>query len=126
MLQQIETKGTAPSEEQITALRAVIDKLARVLTEENQLLESGTNNDHSSFITAKNQILKELMMTHKSVSIKMLPPAVLGDLQAARKLVDRNQKLLGLQVKALNDVTDFLTKTAISEQGDGTYSRDHQ
>jgi flagellar biosynthesis/type III secretory pathway chaperone len=126
MLQQLETKSTAPSEEQITALRAMLEKLSRVLTDENQLLESGANGDHSNFITAKNQILKELMMTHKSVSITLLPPAVLGELQAARKLVDRNQKLLSLQVKALNDVTDFLTKTAISEQGDGTYSREHQ
>jgi hypothetical protein len=124
MLQQIAPAMPQASDEQVSNLRTTLEKLSVVLAEENQVLEQGAVGDHSAFIAAKNQILKELMVMHKLVPLSALPPLVVGELQATRSLVDRNQKLLGLQVKALNEVTAFMTKTAIAEAGDGTYARD--
>jgi hypothetical protein len=108
------------------SLRVILEKLSSVLTEENVVLEQGKSAEHSSFITAKNQILKELMVIHKSVDLRSLPPDLVDVMSRTRSLVDRNHALLGMQVSALQDVTDYLTRTAISEQGDGTYSRESQ
>jgi flagellar biosynthesis/type III secretory pathway chaperone len=107
-------------------LRVILEKLTTVLTAENQQIESGVQADHASFIATKNQILKELMFLHRSIDARDLTAHVQDELARVRKLVDRNHHLLGLQVQALNDVTQYFTKAAIARDGDGTYSRDVQ
>jgi hypothetical protein len=107
-------------------LESTLVKLSEMLEQENERLESGVGTDHTIFITSKNQVLRELMAIQRTVHVSSLTPDMAQQLKATRKLVDRNHQLLKLQVSALNDVTTFLTQTAIAEQSDGTYTRDHQ
>jgi hypothetical protein len=107
-------------------LSGILDRLSGLLLEENQILESGLGSDHSNYIVSKNQALRELMALQRNIQLKSLTPALLEQLKETRELVDRNHHLLKLQVSALNDVTSFLTQVAISEQGDGTYTRERQ
>jgi hypothetical protein len=108
------------------SLRTILERLSALLGQENSLLESGVSGEHAGFISAKNQILKELMVIHRSVDLSSLPQELVDILNSTRGLVDRNHALLNVQVAALHEVTDFLTRTAISQQGDGTYSRQPQ
>jgi hypothetical protein len=107
-------------------LSGILDRLSGLLLEENQSIELGLGSNHSNYIVSKNQVLRELMALQRNIQIKSLTPAVLEQLKETRVLVDRNHHLLKLQVSALNDVTSFLTQVAISEQGDGTYTRERQ
>jgi hypothetical protein len=107
-------------------LSNILARLGAALVEENHALESGAGHDHNGFIMSKNQLLRELMAMQTTVSAKSLAPDLLELMRATRKLVDRNHQLLKLQVTALNDVTTYLTQAAVSEQGDGTYTREHQ
>lgn len=107
-------------------LSNILMRLGTALVDENHALESGVNQDHNSFIMSKNQLLRELMAMQTTVSAKSLAPDLLELMRATRKLVDRNHQLLKLQVAALNDVTTYLTQAAVSEQGDGTYTREQQ
>jgi hypothetical protein len=107
-------------------LSGILDRLSGLLLEENQSIELGLGSNHSNYIVSKNQVLRELMALQRNIQLKSLTPAVLEQLKETRELVDRNHHLLKLQVSALNDVTSFLTQVAISEQGDGTYTRERQ
>jgi hypothetical protein len=107
-------------------LSGILDRLSGLLLEENQNIELGLGSNHSNYIVSKNQVLRELMALQRNIQIQSLTPAVLEQLKETRELVDRNHHLLKLQVSALNDVTSFLTQVAISEQGDGTYTRERQ
>jgi hypothetical protein len=104
----------------------VLVRLASVLQQENGLLETSVETDHTSYIVAKNQALRELMVLQRAHQFSSLSPEIIQSLRDVRKLVDRNSQLLKLQVSALNDLTSFLTQSVISEQGDGTYTREHQ
>jgi hypothetical protein len=105
---------------------SVLVRLASVLQQENGLLETSVETDHTSYIVAKNQALRELMVLQRAHQFSSLSPEIIQSLRDVRKLVDRNSQLLKLQVSALNDLTSFLTQSVISEQGDGTYTREHQ
>jgi hypothetical protein len=105
---------------------SVLVRLASVLQQENELLETSVETDHTSYIVAKNQALRELMVLQRAHQFSSLSPEITQSLRDVRKLVDRNSQLLKLQVSALNDLTSFLTQSVISEQGDGTYTREHQ
>ncbi len=107
-----------------TMMSSVLHRLAAVLQQENELLETAVEADHAGYIVAKNQALRELMVMQRSQHSNTFTPDVIQHLREVRKLVDRNSQLLKLQVSALNDITSFLTQSAISEQGDGTYSRE--
>jgi hypothetical protein len=107
-------------------LNSILSRLVSVLRDENSVLESGVGADHAVYIVAKNQALRELMVMQRSTQMSALSAEALEQLGEARKLVDRNHHLLKLQVSALNDLTSFLTQSAISEQGDGTYTRERQ
>jgi hypothetical protein len=108
------------------ALSGILERLAAVLRQENHVLESAVETDHSQFIVAKNQALRDLMMLQRTIQLDSLPPAIEEMARELRALVDRNGQLLKLQVAALNDLTSFLTQTVISDQGDGTYTRECQ
>lgn len=107
-------------------LSTVLTRLAGILRDENELLESAVEADHTQYIDAKNHALRELMVMQRARQFNSLSTEATQNLNEVRKLVDRNSQLLKLQVSALNDLTSFLTQSMISEQGDGTYSRDHQ
>ena len=115
----------SPSEVRDNKMAIVLNRLVAVLTQENEILESAVEADHASFIVAKNQALRELMVMQRARQQTAYTPELLQHLREVRKLVDRNSQLLNLQVSALNDLTSFLTQSAISDQGDGTYTRDH-
>ena len=120
---EVLTQRTVETE---NALGNVLTRLTSVLEEENRHLESGVAADHANYITSKNQVLRELMAMQRTIQFKTLPTETFQKLKLTRKLVDRNHHLLKLQVSALNEVTSFLTQSAISEQGDGTYTRERQ
>lgn len=109
-----------------TLLCSILSRLGLVLRDENMRLEAGVTEDHSAFIMSKNQVLRELMAMQRTVQVKFLAPDMQELLVSTRALVDRNYQLLKMQVVALTDVTAFLTQAAVSEQGDGTYTRERQ
>jgi hypothetical protein len=123
---RLATDQSQEASEQENLLVAILQRLEKILAEENQKLEAGSTTDHSIYISSKNQVLRELMVMQRSAQLDNFAPETLERLKAMRKLVDRNHQLLKLQVTALNDVTAFLTHAAITEQGDGTYNRQHQ
>lgn len=120
------TLPTMRATEAESLLESTLAKLSEVLKQENECLELGVGSDHGAYITPKNQVLRELMAIQRTVQPSSLSSGIIEQLRATRQLVDRNHQLLKLQVSALNEVTNFLTQTAIAEQGDGTYTRDHQ
>jgi hypothetical protein len=127
MVSEVESESivSTPGEAQ-DQLSAVLKRLSGILREENELLESAAEADHTRYIDAKNQALRELMVMQRARQANSVSTETMQNMREVRKLVDRNSQLLKLQVSALNDLTSFLTQSMISEQGDGTYSRDHQ
>lgn len=119
-----DTNGLPATEAKDSKMTSVLNRLAAVLTQENALLESAVEADHANYIVAKNQALRELMVMQRTQLQTAHSPELLEHLRDVRKLVDRNSQLLNLQVSAMNDLTSFLTQSAISDQGDGTYTRD--
>jgi hypothetical protein len=111
---------------QNTAVSSVLSRLSEILRQENEILERAVEADHSTYIVAKNQALRELMLLQRTEIMASFAPDILENLRDVRKLVDRNSQLLKLQVSTLNDLTSFLTESMISERGDGTYTREHQ
>jgi hypothetical protein len=107
-------------------LGQILERLMNILKDENSKLEAGVTEDHGIFIMSKNLVLRELMSMQRTIQVRSLPQDMLDLLVATRTLVDRNNQLLKMQVIALSDVTSFLTQAAVSEQGDGTYTRERQ
>jgi hypothetical protein len=127
MVSEVKSEGIVSTpEEAQDQLSAVLIRLAGILREENELLESAAEADHTRYIDAKNQALRELMVMQRARQANSVSTETMQNMREVRRLVDRNSQLLKLQVSALNDLTSFLTQSMISEQGDGTYSRDHQ
>jgi hypothetical protein len=109
--------------------KAMVDLLQRLeatLRQENTLLEAGNSNDHTSFIIAKNQMLKELMLLQRNQMPSNLSENMVAKLREVRGLVDRNFELLKVQVAAVKEVSALLTQGLMKEQCDGTYSRSAQ
>lgn len=117
--------GNVDTKDKESMISSVLVRLSSILQQENDILESAVEADHSNYIVAKNQALRELMVLQRAQRPSSFSPETLQHLRDVRKLVDRNSQLLKLQVSALNDLTSFLTQSAISEQGDGTYTREH-
>jgi hypothetical protein len=107
-------------------LSTVLTRLSQVLREENARLEAALETDHTNYIAAKNQALRELMVMQRSRQLDGLSAEATESLRDVRKLVDRNSQLLKLQVTAMTDLTSFLTQSAISDSSDGTYTREQQ
>jgi hypothetical protein len=106
--------------------KAMVDLLQRLeatLRQENTLLEAGNSNDHTSFIIAKNQMLKELMLLQRNQMPTNHSDTMVAKLREVRGLVDRNFELLKIQVAAVKEVSALLTQGLMKEQCDGTYSR---
>jgi hypothetical protein len=107
----------------IVNLSAVLDRLEAVLREENVMLEANSSADHGTFIHRKNQILRELMVLQKSSLDARILSELSDKLVATRNLVDRNHKLLQLQVGAMTEVASIMKQATLAEESDGTYSR---
>lgn len=112
--------------ENCVALETSLGKLELVLREENSALESHQAADYSPFTAKKNHILRELMVLQKADHTGSVVAAMSDRLRAVRQLVDHNHRLLRAQIDAMSEVTNLLTRAAIAEGEDGTYSRKMQ
>jgi hypothetical protein len=112
-----------PDGHDASAIRASLAALKDVLGQENALLEAGGTLQLQPFITQKNQLLKDLMMLQRQ-HVEGTPPDWLRDeMKNVRQLLTQNARLLGLQLAALKDISQALTKVIAQEDSDGTYAR---
>lgn len=107
----------------IVILEGALSKLENVLLEENAKLEGQAAYEHGPYVVRKNQILRELMILQRADDSKAAKTAMADRLRGVRELVEKNHQLLQAQLNAMNEITSILTKAALAESADGTYSR---
>lgn len=110
----------------LNGIIALMDRLADVLAEENTALEARQPVNHDTFISRKNQLLRDLIVLQRNMGQVQLSETAIARMRQVRELVDRNNHLLKLQVEAMAAVTSLLTEAALAEDADGTYSRGQQ
>lgn len=109
--------------ENCAAFDTSLSKLESVLREENGVLEAHQSIDHGPFTVRKNHILRELMVLHKGDKTGAVVASMTNRLKDIRQLVDFNHRLLRAQIEAMSEITNVLTRAAIADGEDGTYSR---
>lgn len=83
----------------ILALNSVVDRLERILTEENAILEAGRLASHERFLVHKSQILHEFTALQQSLSDHRVYSKMSSRLQSIRGLAERNHALLRSQAE---------------------------
>ena len=101
----------------------VFGRLLETLQEENALISAKRSVDYRQFALRKSQGLLELSRLGPTLAgVAATSPKVVASLTALLEILELNKKMLGVQVKAAQKVSEVIA-TAIQEgQSDGTYS----
>jgi flagellar biosynthesis/type III secretory pathway chaperone len=101
----------------------VLQRLGRLLEEENAMLEANGRIELQPVIDQKNRLLRESMLMQRHYGGLAPTAEVAGALAKVRELLALNAKLLNLQLDAMRDITETLADVVAREDSDGTYSR---
>ena len=100
----------------------VIERLIRVVDEENQAIAQRGAVDYDSFSHRKSQGLLEFNRLAPSLAGLRLGPALGAALDDLRMRLETNRRLLGTQLSAARAVSNIITQAIRDSQSDGTYS----
>lgn len=105
------------------AILAVINQLTEAVGSENEDIlsrRSGTN--HHDYNLKKSQALLVMNRFAPLLTQVGANPALRASLQNLRSELEINRRLLGLQLRAAQAVSDLITRAIREGQSDGTYS----
>ena len=107
----------------IAGCNLVLTRLAQAVREENDHLSGRQSGDHRQFTERKTQLLRELMLAQRSCRGSLAAQVLKEPLQQIKQLLDRNQKLLSVHIKAVKDVSSIIVDALRRAESDGTYTR---
>lgn len=78
--------------------------------------------DQDDFNRRKSQSLVELARLGRTISADRLSPPEIEGLERVRAKLRRNHELLGIHLRAMQEVSDLVSTMIQSAESDGTYS----
>lgn len=107
----------------LASCKLVLARLAQIVREENDHLSTRQSGDHRQFTERKTQLLRELMLAQRACRGSAAAQALKEPLQQIKQLLDRNQKLLSVHIKAVKEVSSIIVDALRRADSDGTYTR---
>lgn len=104
-----------------SALLRAMDRLEFVVDVETRALETRHDIDLEESNRRKSQILLELSRLMKVVDQEPLERQVIDRLSSVRQKLARNQAVLELNLRAMNEVAEIVAASIRAEESDGTY-----
>nr|PZN37075.1 MAG: flagellar protein FlgN [Pseudomonadota bacterium] len=98
-----------------------MDRLEFVVDVETRALETHHDIDLEESNRRKSQILLELSRLMKVVDQEPLESQVIDRLSSVRQELARNQAVLELNLRAMNEVAEIVAASIRAEESDGTY-----
>jgi hypothetical protein len=103
-------------------LMLAIERVRSAIEAENATIASGRVVDFKEFNLRKSQGLLELSRLMPVMSGAVLDPELRAALCGLRAKLEDNGRILRVQLKAVQDVSDIIARTIHAGQSDGTYS----
>ncbi|HET7411055.1 MAG TPA: hypothetical protein VFJ18_00220 [Pararhizobium sp.] len=100
----------------------VLDRLERVLTAENEGIDSDPAFDVRASNAQKSRCLYELTQLQRTLSSDEVSPAAARRLAEIRPLLAANEVKLKAHVEAVRAVAELLKEAIATAEADGTYS----
>jgi ABC-type transporter Mla MlaB component len=103
-------------------LLACVKRLEAVVEEETEALEARLPVDLSDLNRRKSQGLLELTRLTRGLDLGALDATVAIHLARLRDKLARNQEVVALHLRALEEIDDTLAQVALAAESDGTYT----
>lgn len=107
----------------VQACAALLEKLSAAIAEENDALASQAGLPLAHITYRKNQILRDLLGAQKACGSPQSLAALAPRYSSLKALLARNERLLKLNLAALQDVSAVIVESIRQAESDGTYSR---
>lgn len=106
----------------LTAAIVAIDKLTETVMEETRALRERAGADLEKFTHQKNFGLLEMTRAMRALPQGAVDPSLSARLRFLRDRLDENRKVLGLHLKAAEEIADLVSGTLEEAASDGTYT----
>ncbi|OAS27519.1 hypothetical protein [Methylobacterium platani] len=103
-------------------LLACVKRLEAVIEEETEALETRAPADLGDLNRRKSQGLLELTRLTRGLDVAALDATVAIHLARLRDKLARNQQVVALHLRALEEIDDTLAQAALAAESDGTYT----
>ena len=103
-------------------LLAALKRLEATVEAETEALLAHRPADHAALNAAKSQSLLELTRLTRDLDPAALDTTEAIHLARLRDKLARNQQVVALHLRALEEIDDTLTQAALARDSDGTYS----
>lgn len=103
-------------------LLACIKRLEAVVEEETETLETRASTDLDGLNRRKSQGLLELTRLTRGLDPTTLDATTAIHLARLRDKLARNQQVVALHLRAMEEIDDTLAQVALAAESDGTYS----
>jgi hypothetical protein len=104
------------------AALVAIDKLAECVADETRALRERGAVDLERFTHQKNYGLLEVTRAMRGIAPGAPNPTLLARLKILRERLEENRRVLGLHLKAAEEIADLVSGTLEEAASDGTYS----
>lgn len=98
-------------------------RLTRLVQEENALLSQPKTAFCGQLTERKTQLLRDLIVAERGCKSPWAAQVLSQPAAALREELARNQRLLGVHIKAVKDVSGIIVDAIRQADSDGTYSR---
>ena len=105
-----------------TAAIVAIDKLTEVVMEETKALRDRGDADLEKFTHQKNFGLLEVTRAMRAIPPNFKDPSLVARLKFLRDRLDENRKVLGLHLKAAEEIANLVSGSMEEAASDGTYT----
>jgi hypothetical protein len=103
-------------------LLSTLNRLEATIEAETAALTVHDLRDQDEFNRRKSQSLVELARLGRAMDATALNPAEIDGLERVRAKLRRNHELLGIHLRAMQEVSDIVSTMIQSAESDGTYS----
>jgi hypothetical protein len=106
----------------MTTAIVAIDRLMETVMDETRALRENGGADLEKFTHQKNYGLLEVTRAMRGVANIGAHPSLLARLRFLRERLEENRKVLGLHLKAAEEIADLISGTLEDAASDGTYT----
>ena len=103
-------------------LLSSLGRLEAIIDAETAALTAHDLQDQDDFNRRKSQSLVELARLSRAIDPAHLTASEIDGLERVRAKLRRNHELLGIHLRAMQEVSDIVTTIIQSAESDGTYS----
>ncbi|AWN37627.1 flagellar protein FlgN [Methylobacterium radiodurans] len=103
-------------------LIAALKRLEETVEAETEALLARQSLDHAELNRAKSRSLLELTRLTRDLDAASLDAATAIHLARLRDKLVRNQEVVGLHLRAVEEIGETLAAAALSQESDGTYT----